>query len=35
MDREAMLDVVKWGRRPVTFNATKEQIAQEIAASAR
>src|SRR5687767_5412072 len=31
MDREAMLDVIKWGRRPVTFNATKEQIAQEIA----
>lgn len=30
MDREAMLDVIKWGRRPVTFNATKEQIAQEI-----
>src|SRR6266542_88592 len=26
MDREAMLDVVKWGRRPVTINATKEQI---------
>ncbi len=31
MDRDAMLDVIKWGRRPVTFNATKEQIAQEIA----
>ncbi|HEX8521200.1 MAG TPA: hypothetical protein VF669_03020 [Tepidisphaeraceae bacterium] len=31
MDRDAMLDVVKWGRRPVTLNATKEQIAQEIA----
>src|SRR3954470_2416023 len=31
MDREAMLDVIKWGRRPVTFNAGKEQIAQEIA----
>src|SRR5204862_3376782 len=30
MDREAMLDVVKWGRRPVTINASKEQIAQEI-----
>jgi hypothetical protein len=30
MDREAMLDVIKWGRRPVTMNATKEQIAQEI-----
>lgn len=31
MDREAMLDVVKWGRRPVSVNATKEQVAQEIA----
>src|ERR1044071_2885927 len=31
MDREAMLDVIKWGRRPVTFNASKGQIAQEIA----
>jgi hypothetical protein len=31
MDRAAMLDVVRWGRRPVTLNATKEQIAQEIA----
>ncbi len=31
MDRAAMLDVVRWGRRPVTINATKEQIAQEIA----
>ena len=30
MDREAMLDVIKWGRRPVTMNASKEQIAQEI-----
>jgi hypothetical protein len=30
MDREAMMDVIKWGRRPVTANATKEQIAQEI-----
>jgi hypothetical protein len=30
MEREAMLDVIKWGRRPVTFNAAKEQIAQEI-----
>jgi hypothetical protein len=30
-NREAMLDVVRWGRRPVTVNATKEQIAQEIA----
>jgi len=31
LDREAMLDVVRWGRRPVTYNASKEQIAQEIA----
>jgi hypothetical protein len=31
LDREAMLDVVRWGRRPVTSSATKEQIAQEIA----
>ncbi len=31
MDRDAMMDVVRWGRRPVTFNAGKEQIAQEIA----
>lgn len=31
LDRDAMLDVVRWGRRPVTANATKEQIAQEIA----
>src|SRR5437762_13681842 len=30
MDREAMLDVVRWGRRPVSVNATKEQIAMEI-----
>jgi AAA+ ATPase superfamily predicted ATPase len=30
LDREAMLDVVRWGRRPVTINAGKEQIAQEI-----
>jgi hypothetical protein len=29
-DREAMLDVVRWGRRPVTASATQEQIAQEI-----
>src|SRR5688572_15429417 len=29
LDREAMLDVVRWGRRPVTVNATNEQIAQE------
>jgi hypothetical protein len=31
MDRDAMLEVVRWGRRPVTVNATKEQIAFEIA----
>ena len=31
MDREAMMDVVRWGRRPVMVNAGKEQIAQEIA----
>ena len=31
MDRQAMLDVIRWGRRPVTVSASKEQIAQEIA----
>ena len=31
LDREAMLDVVKWGRRPVAVNADKTQIALEIA----
>jgi hypothetical protein len=30
MDRDAMLDCIRWGRRPITFNAGKEQIAQEI-----
>jgi hypothetical protein len=30
MDRDAMIDVVRWGRRPVTVNASKEQVAQEI-----
>jgi hypothetical protein len=30
MDRDAMLDVVRWGRRPVPLNASREQIAQEI-----
>src|SRR5437762_7576289 len=30
MDRDAMLDVVRWGRRPVSVNATREQIAMEI-----
>ncbi len=31
MDRDALMDVIRWGRRPVMVNATKEQIAQEIA----
>ena len=31
IDREALLEVVRWGRRPVTANATKEQVAREIA----
>jgi hypothetical protein len=31
MDREAMLDVVQWGRRAVPSNASKEQLALEIA----
>lgn len=31
LDRDAMLDVVRWGRRPVLMNASKEQLAQEIA----
>ena len=30
MDREAMLDVVRWGRRAVPSNASKEQLALEI-----
>src|SRR5687767_15748569 len=30
LDRDAMLDVVRWGRRPVSINATKEQLAAEI-----
>jgi len=30
MDREAMLDVIKWARRPVPLNSSKEQLAQEI-----
>src|SRR5207302_10873274 len=29
-DREALLDVVRWGRRPVLANLNKEQLAQEI-----
>jgi hypothetical protein len=31
LDRAAMLEVVRWGRRPVAQNATKEQLALEIA----
>jgi hypothetical protein len=31
MNRDAMLDVVRWGRRPVARNATKELLASEIA----
>jgi len=30
LDRDAMLDAVKWGRRPVPLNATREQLALEI-----
>lgn len=30
LDREAMLDVVRWGRRPVPINATHEQLALEM-----
>jgi len=30
MDRDSLLDVVIWGRRPVPFNASKEQLALEI-----
>src|SRR5258705_13541889 len=30
MDRYAMLDVIKWARRPVPLNSSKEQLAQEI-----
>src|SRR5438105_4325325 len=29
-ERDAMLDVVRWGRRPVLASSTKEQLAQEI-----
>ena len=28
LDRDAMLDVIRWGRRPVPLNASKEQLAQ-------
>jgi len=31
LNRDTMLDVVRWGRRPVTANASKEQLAREIA----
>lgn len=31
MDRDALLDVVKWGNRPIPASASKEQMAQEIA----
>ena len=31
MDRDAMLDAIRWGRRPVAANASKEQLALEIA----
>jgi hypothetical protein len=31
LDRDAMLDVIRWGRRPVTANASKEHLAREIA----
>jgi hypothetical protein len=30
LDRDAMLDVIRWGRRPIALNASNEQIAQEI-----
>ncbi len=31
LDREAMLDVVRWARRPVSISATREALAHEIA----
>ena len=31
LDREALLDVIKWSRRPVRENAGKEELAREIA----
>lgn len=31
MQRDAMLDVIRWGRHPVSENASKEQLAQTIA----
>src|SRR5689334_13609515 len=30
LDRDAMLDVVRWGRRPVPITATHEALAHEI-----
>ena len=30
LDRDALLDIIRWGRRPVPINATNEQIAHEI-----
>jgi hypothetical protein len=30
LDRDAMLDVIRWGRRPILANLNKEQLAQEI-----
>jgi hypothetical protein len=30
MDRDAMLDVIRWGRRPVTANASSDLLAQQI-----
>jgi len=30
LDRDAMLDVIKWGRRPLPLNAPNEQMAKEI-----
>jgi len=31
LDRESLMDVVRWGRRPVTATATRELLAQEVA----
>src|SRR5687768_4644567 len=30
LDREAMMDVIRWARRPVAITATKELLAHEI-----
>ncbi len=30
LDRDAMLDVIRWGRRPIPINASKDQLGQEI-----